>query len=43
VLLRGRKQVAGRPTAFVCRGKTCLEPVTSAAELAGQLESPGSA
>jgi hypothetical protein len=43
VLLRDRKQVEGRPTAFVCRRKTCREPVTSAAELAGQLEGPGHA
>jgi uncharacterized protein YyaL (SSP411 family) len=40
VLLTDRKQVAGRPTAFICRRKTCREPVISAAELAGQLERP---
>ncbi len=41
VLLRDRKQVSGRSTAFVCRRNTCREPATSAADLAGQLEGPG--
>jgi uncharacterized protein YyaL (SSP411 family) len=41
--LANRSAVAGRPTAYVCRDRTCLPPVTTPAELdrqlAGQSES----
>jgi hypothetical protein len=37
VLLKDRKQIADRPTAYVCRNHVCLAPVTVASELAAQL------
>jgi uncharacterized protein YyaL (SSP411 family) len=36
-LLRERKMIDGRATAYVCEHYTCQQPVTSATELAGQL------
>jgi len=36
-LLRGRDQIAGRATAYVCRSYVCQLPVTDPAELARQL------
>jgi uncharacterized protein len=36
-LLHGRPAVDGRPTAYVCRGFTCLRPVTDPAALAARL------
>ncbi|HYG82066.1 MAG TPA: thioredoxin domain-containing protein [Pyrinomonadaceae bacterium] len=38
-LLRDRKAINGRPTAYVCEHYTCQQPVTNAEELAGQLSS----
>jgi uncharacterized protein len=32
-LLAGRREIAGSPTAYVCRDMACRQPVTSAAEL----------
>ena len=32
-LLQGKIQVEGRPTAFVCRNRTCSRPVTTAEDL----------
>jgi uncharacterized protein YyaL (SSP411 family) len=40
-LLKGRVRVSGLPTAYVCRNHVCHAPVTSAAELAAQLEESG--
>ncbi|CAM3313958.1 hypothetical protein BST27_26795 [Mycobacterium intermedium] len=40
-LLSGRDRVAGADAAYVCRGRTCDLPVTSAAELADALGVPG--
>lgn len=40
-LLGGRDRVAGADAAYVCRGRTCDLPVTSAAELADALGVPG--
>jgi uncharacterized protein YyaL (SSP411 family) len=37
-LLRGRVQVGGKPTAYVCRDYVCLAPVTTPEELAAELE-----
>ncbi|MDT7809228.1 MAG: uncharacterized protein QOJ70_3041, partial [Acidobacteriota bacterium] len=37
-LLRDRKTVGGRATAYVCESYRCLQPVNSAEELAAQLE-----
>lgn len=39
-LVRERKALDGRPTAFVCRGSTCLEPVFSPEDLE-RILSPG--
>ncbi|MBX6343207.1 MAG: thioredoxin domain-containing protein, partial [Thermomicrobiaceae bacterium] len=36
-LLAGREAQEGRPTAYVCRGFACLQPVTDPAALAAQL------
>ena len=36
-LLAGRTAIAGRPTAYVCRGFACRLPVTDPDALAGQL------
>ncbi len=36
-LLRDRAMVGGRPTAFVCEGSTCRQPVTTPEGLAGLL------
>jgi len=36
-LLAHRREVAGRPAAYVCRGMVCERPVTSASEVAGLL------
>jgi uncharacterized protein YyaL (SSP411 family) len=36
-LLRGRIQLNGRPTAYVCENFTCKNPVTDPADLASQL------
>jgi len=38
-LLEGRTLKGGKPTAYVCRGYTCDEPVTEPRELSRQLES----
>ena len=38
-LLRERKMIEDKPTAFVCENFACQKPVTSARELAGQLNS----
>ncbi|WP_172666215.1 hypothetical protein, partial [Mycobacterium tuberculosis] len=40
-LLVGRDRVAGADAAYVCRGRVCDLPVTSAAELATALGVPG--
>jgi uncharacterized protein YyaL (SSP411 family) len=40
-LLRDRKTIDGRATAYVCESYTCLQPVNSAEELAAQLEGGG--
>jgi uncharacterized protein len=37
-LLAGRRQVDGKPTAYVCRNFYCEAPVTDAAQLAAQLQ-----
>jgi uncharacterized protein YyaL (SSP411 family) len=37
-LLRERPMIDGRPTAYLCRGFACRQPVTSAGELRLQLE-----
>jgi uncharacterized protein YyaL (SSP411 family) len=42
-LLAGRSRVGGRPTAYVCRSFTCLQPVTDPEALAGQLRELGAA
>ena len=36
-LLQGRKEIEGKPTAYVCEQFTCKTPVTSPSELAAQL------
>ncbi len=36
-LLAGKGAINGRPTAYVCRDRSCLEPVTSPDELRAQL------
>ncbi|HEX8706899.1 MAG TPA: thioredoxin domain-containing protein [Pyrinomonadaceae bacterium] len=40
-LLRERPMLKGRSTAYVCENYTCRSPVTSPAELAGQLSAVG--
>ncbi|MBX9979607.1 MAG: hypothetical protein K2Z76_08525, partial [Mycobacterium gordonae] len=40
-LLAGRDRVAGADAAYVCRGRTCDLPVTSADRLATALGIPG--
>ncbi|WP_236729832.1 hypothetical protein, partial [Mycobacterium tuberculosis] len=40
-MLVGRDRVAGADAAYVCRGRVCDLPVTSAAELATALGVPG--
>jgi uncharacterized protein YyaL (SSP411 family) len=37
--LRNKLQIAGRPTAFVCRNRTCSRPVTTPDDLARLLQS----
>jgi uncharacterized protein YyaL (SSP411 family) len=37
LLLEGKHMIDGVPTAYVCSNFTCKQPVTSAADLAGQL------
>jgi len=37
-LLRERKAIEGRATAYVCESYACLRPVNTAEELAAQLE-----
>ena len=37
-LLTGRESLNGKPTAWLCRDRSCLLPVTDAAALAGQLD-----
>lgn len=37
-LLTGRDRVAGADAAYVCRGKVCDLPVTTAGELSAALE-----
>src|SRR4030042_3928502 len=37
-LLKDRIRISGRPTAYVCRDRVCLEPATEAAQLSAQLE-----
>jgi len=37
-LLRGKKMLNGKPTAFVCEDYVCKVPVNSASELADQLD-----
>ena len=37
-LLRGRRQVEGKATSYVCRDYVCLAPVTTPEELAAELE-----
>ncbi len=39
-LLEGKKQDGGRPTAYVCRGRTCKAPVVAPVEFAVQLDEP---
>jgi uncharacterized protein YyaL (SSP411 family) len=39
-LLQGRPQLEGRATTYVCRGSTCLPPVTSLADLKRLLATP---
>ncbi|OBH21567.1 thioredoxin domain-containing protein [Mycobacterium sp. E3247] len=39
-LLAGRDRVAGADAAYVCRGRVCDLPVTTAADLAGALAAP---
>jgi uncharacterized protein YyaL (SSP411 family) len=36
-LLAGRDMIGGRAAAYVCRGRTCDLPVTTATELAAAL------
>ncbi|MGI8639141.1 MAG: hypothetical protein ACR2MG_04235, partial [Pyrinomonadaceae bacterium] len=36
-LLKERKMIEGKPTAYVCENFTCQKPATSAAELREQL------
>lgn len=36
-LLEGRPQIGDRPTAYVCTGRVCAAPATTAAELAARL------
>ncbi len=38
-LLRERRMIEGRPTAYVCQNYTCQQPVTTPADLAAQLSS----
>jgi uncharacterized protein YyaL (SSP411 family) len=38
-LLRGKSQIDGKPTIYVCQNFTCSAPVTSAGELKASLES----
>jgi uncharacterized protein YyaL (SSP411 family) len=40
-LLHDRPALGGRATAYVCENYSCLQPVTTAAELATQLETAG--
>jgi hypothetical protein len=37
-LLQHRATLGGRPTAYVCENRTCLQPATTPAELAAQLD-----
>ena len=39
-LLKGRAQVHGAPTVYVCENFVCQAPVTTPEELAGALENP---
>ncbi|HZD57240.1 MAG TPA: thioredoxin domain-containing protein [Anaerolineales bacterium] len=39
-LLEGRRMIENRPTAYVCQNFVCLQPATTAAEFAQQLETP---
>ena len=36
-LMQGKGSIGGRPTAYVCHGRTCSSPVTEAFELEGML------
>ena len=40
-LLAGREMIDGRPAAYVCRGGTCLPPVTTPSELSELLRARG--
>jgi hypothetical protein len=40
-LLRDRPALGGRATAYVCENYSCLQPVTTPAELAAQLDAAG--
>ncbi len=40
-LLEGRTLIGGEPTAYVCRGFVCDQPVTTVPALAAQLAPPG--
>jgi uncharacterized protein len=37
-ILEGKTQLGGKPTAYVCSGRTCAAPAVTPAELAAQLE-----
>jgi len=40
-LVRDRRALEGKPTAFVCRGATCLAPVHTPEDLLARLSEPG--